>query len=63
MTLRSQAGEGGEVQKETRRRGRPSLAEQLGRIRADSEGSILGSFKRKREGDEEQDRLRAEKEI
>ena len=51
------------MQKETRRRGRPSLAEELGRRRADSEGSILDSFKRKREGEEEQERLRAEKEI
>ena len=63
MTLMSRAGEGGGVQKETRRRGRPSLAEQLGRRRADSEGSILDSFKRKREDEEEQERLRAEKEI
>ena len=59
----NRAGEGGEVQKETRRRGRPSLAEQLGRSRTGSEGSILDTFKRKREGEEEQERLRAEKEI
>ena len=39
------------------------MAEQLGRSRAGSEGSILDTFKRKRGGEEEQERLRAEKEI
>ena len=46
----NRAGEGGEVLKETRRRGRPSLAEQLGRSRTGSEGSILDTFKRETGG-------------
>lgn len=59
----SKAGKGGEGQKETRGRGRPSLTEQLGRRRVDSEGSILNSFKRKRETALERARLRADKGI
>ena len=52
----SKAAKGGEGRKETRRRERPSLVEQMGRRRADSEGSILDSFKRKRPDEEEQER-------
>ncbi|XP_076297968.1 uncharacterized protein LOC143217494 [Lasioglossum baleicum] len=44
-----------------RKKGRPTLAVQLGRQRAGSVGSIEESFKRKREGDRE--REKAEKEI
>lgn len=57
---------GGEEERnrESKRRGRPTRAEQLGRQRAGSVGSISDSFKRKREEEEqEEERLRAEKEI
>lgn len=64
-------GEEQKGEKETRRRGRPTLIEQLGRQgassagkqRIGSAGSILEVFKRKRIEEEKQSRLRAEKEI
>lgn len=50
-----------ERQKESKRKGRPTHAEHLGRQRANSFESIIDSFKRKRE--EEKDKIRTEKEL
>ncbi|XP_071571574.1 uncharacterized protein [Temnothorax nylanderi] len=56
----SNTGEGTERQKESKKKGRPINAVHLGRQRNNSE-SIIDSFKRKRE--EEEDRIRTEKEL
>ncbi|EFN60705.1 hypothetical protein EAG_07911 [Camponotus floridanus] len=57
----NKTGEGPERQKESKRKGRPTHAEHLGRQKANSFESIVDSFKRKRE--EKEDRIRTEKEL
>ncbi|XP_011865601.1 PREDICTED: uncharacterized protein LOC105560791 [Vollenhovia emeryi] len=57
----SNTGEGKDRQKEPKKKGRPTNAEHLGRQRTSSFESIVDTFKRKRE--EEEDRIRAEKEL
>lgn len=58
--LMNETGESPEKQKQSKRKGRPTHAEQLGRQRVNNFESIVDTFKRKRE--EEEDRIRIEKE-
>lgn len=58
------AEQGDKTSKGQKRRGRPTLAEQLGRQRANSVGSLLGEqYKRRREEEEEKEREKVEKEF
>ncbi|XP_046145887.1 uncharacterized protein LOC123989227 [Osmia bicornis bicornis] len=51
-----------ESPKDSGKRGRPTLAEQLGKYSSGSQGSLLDSFNRKRE-EAEEERRRVEKEL